>query len=299
MTFLKVPLQTLRVFEAVARRRSFQAAATELNLTPSAVSHAMRKMESSLGVALFERSGRTIRLTPGSEALMAHTGRAFEELRRGLELVSTRTPHLLRLHSAPSFAAQWLSPRLSGFFAEHPAVEVRLSAGVDYARFDTDEFEADIIYGLPRQEGLVIVPLCQETITPLCAPHLAETIRSTKDVLGHQLIQSDYKQVRWPAWFALNGVAVPLMPRGSRFDRSFLAIAAAADGLGVALESTLLAEREIRSGRLVAPLAGRSEDIRYVGHHLVFSKALHHRGTLRLFAHWLARELNIGLPPAV
>jgi len=99
--------------------------------------------------------------------------------------------------------------------------------------------------------------------------------------------------VRWLAWFAVNGMAVPSSLRGSRFDRSFLAIAAAADGLGIALESTLLAEREIARGRLVAPLAGRSQDIRYVGHHLVFPPPSERRAPLRAFALWLARELEI------
>ena len=76
-----------------------------------------------------------------------------------------------------------------------------------------------------------------------------------------------------------------------------MAIAAASDGLGVALESTLLAEREILNGRLVAPLAGRSEDIRYIGHYLVFPKSLQQRSPLRIFAHWLGRKLNIDLMP--
>ena len=156
---LKVPLSTLRVFEAAARRRSFQAAATELNLTPSAVSHAVRKMEESLGVVLFERVGRGVSLSSEGQTLMGYTERAFEELQRGMEAVAARAPRLLRLHSAPSFAAQWLTPRLARFFAQHPEVDVRLSAGVDYARFDTGEFDADIIYGLPRQEGLAVLPL--------------------------------------------------------------------------------------------------------------------------------------------
>jgi LysR family glycine cleavage system transcriptional activator len=259
---LKVPIATLRVFEAAARRQSFHAAATELNLTPSAVSHAIRKMEESLGVVLFERVGRGVSLSSEGQTLMGYTERAFDEFQRGFEAVSGRAPRLLRLHCAPSFAAQWLTPRLARFFARSTEVEVRLAAGVEYARFDTGEFDADIIYGLPRQEGLVVLPLKEETVTPLCAPHIAETIESPTDLLRHPLIQSDNKQVRWPAWFGLNGIAVPSTSRGSRFDRSFLAIAAAADGLGVALESTLLAEREILRGRLVAPLAGRSEDIR-------------------------------------
>jgi len=295
----KVPIANFRVFEAAARRQSFHAAAAELNLTPSAVSHAIRRMEEALGVVLFERVGRGVSLSSEGQTLMGYTERAFEELQRGLEAVAIRAPRLLRLHCAPSFAAQWLTPRLARFFAQCPEVEVRLSAGVEYARFDTGEFDADIIYGLPRQEGLAVLPLREETVTPLCAPHIAESIESPTDLLRHPLIQSDNKQVRWPAWFALNGIAVPSLSRGSRFDRSFLAIAAAADGLGVALESTLLAEREMARGRLVAPLAGRAENIRYVGHHLVYPRPFEHRVQLRLFAQWLARELSIELTPFV
>jgi DNA-binding transcriptional LysR family regulator len=287
----------LRVFEAAARWQSFHAAASELNLTASAVSHSIRKMEEALGVVLFERIGRGVSLSSEGQTLMGYTERGFDELQRGLEAVSSRAPRLLRLHSGPSFAAQWLAPRLARFFVQCPDVEVRLSAGVEYARFDTGEFDADIMYGLPRQEGLVVLPLKEETVTPLCAPHIAETIESPTDLLRHPLIQSDNKQVRWPAWFALNGIAVPSTSRGLRFDRSFLAIAVAADGLGIALESTLLAEREISRGRLVAPLSGRSQDIRYVGHHLVYPPPFERRVQLRLFAQWLARELDIELTP--
>jgi LysR family transcriptional regulator, glycine cleavage system transcriptional activator len=294
---LKVPISTLRVFEAAARWQSFHAAASELNLTASAVSHSIRKMEETLGVVLFERIGRGVSLSSEGQTLMGYTERGFDELQRGLEAVSSRAPRLLRLHSGPSFAAQWLAPRLARFFVQCPDVEVRLSAGVEYARFDTGEFDADIMYGLPRQEGLVVLPLKEETVTPLCAPHIAETIESPTDLLRHPLIQSDNKQVRWPAWFALNGIAVPSTSRGLRFDRSFLAIAVAADGLGIALESTLLAEREISRGRLVAPLSGRSQDIRYVGHHLVYPPPFERRVQLRLFAQWLGRELDIELTP--
>src|SRR3954462_15411579 len=96
---LKVPISTLRIFEAAARRQSFHAAAMELHLTPSAVSHAIRKMEESLGVVLFERIGRGVTLSPEGEGLMRHTERTFEELHRGFESVSSRVLRLLRLHS--------------------------------------------------------------------------------------------------------------------------------------------------------------------------------------------------------
>ena len=144
------------------------------------------------------------------------------------------------------------APRLARFLREHPGIEVRLAAGTDYTRFLNDEFDADILYGLPRQEGFVVVPLGEETVAPLCTSDLARAIRTPMDLFRQVLIESETKQVRWPDWFARNGLPAP-RPQGVRFDRSFLAIAAAGEGLGVALESTRLAERELASGRLVRP----------------------------------------------
>lgn len=288
----QVPLSFLRIFEAAGRTGSFRAAAAELNLTPSAVSHAIRKLEQVLGIALFDRDTRNVRLSYEGEALMRHVSRAFDELRRGMEVVSTRGPKLLRLHCAPSFAAQWLTPRLAGFMKRHPGVELRLAAGTDYTRFTSDEFDADIVYGPPRVEGLVVVPLGEETIAPMCAPDLAEVIATPADLFNHVLIQTDSKQVQWSDWFTANGLIAP-PPNGSRFDRSFLAIAVATQGLGVALESTRLAERELASGRLVMPLERTSIPVRYVGHSLVFPRHVRQRQPLTTFAEWLLAELGV------
>lgn len=291
---LNVPVNLLRVFEVAARTGSFRTASSQLGLTPSAISHAVRKLEETLGVPLFERAARSVRLTYEGEVLMRHVGRAFDDLRRGMEAVSARAPTLLRLHCAPSFAAQWLTPRLPAFLEAHPGTDVRLAAGTDYTRFASDEFDADIVYGAPRAEGLVVMPLGEETITPVCSPALAASIRDARDLLGLSLIQSDTKQVQWSDWFAAQGVTDT--PRiGSRFDRSFLAILAAAQGLGVALESTRLVEAELASGRLVAPLAERSRPVRYVGHYLVHPRHTQPRKTLRQFSDWLQQQLL--LPP--
>ena len=288
-----LPLSAIRIFEAAVCRRSFKEAAGELNLSASAVSHAMNKLGETLGVPVFERAGQGIAPTAAGVALFDHVSRAFAELNRGIDMVSTRGSQLLRLHCAPSFAAQWLTPRLARFLREHPGIEVRLAAGMDYARFTNDEFDADIVYGPPRGEGLLRMPLGVETVTPLCDPVRAAQISTPADLFKQPLIQSDTKLVRWPHWFDKNGLAAPVMA-SLRFDRSFLALTGAADGLGVALESTLLAERELASGRLVAPLAGRSEDVRYTGHHLVFPPSTQRRAPLRIFARWLTDELSIG-----
>jgi DNA-binding transcriptional LysR family regulator len=294
MLLSNIPISAIRAFEAAARTGSFRDAANELHLTPSAVSHAIRKLESMMSTTLFERSARSVRLTPAGENLMRHAGTAFDNLRRGIEEVAGRGPQLLRVHCAPSFAAQWLAPRLGRFIAAEPKLEVRLAAGTEYARFSNDDFDLDIVYGPPRAEGVEIIALGEETVTPLCTPDIARRIRKPKDLFGQVLIRSEVKRVQWHQWFATNGLEPPAI-HGMRFDRSFLAIAMAASGLGVTLESTRLAEREIAAGKLVAPLAGRSNDVRYIGHHLVFPRAGRQRRAVRAFTDWITSEL---FPPA-
>jgi len=285
-----LPLPALRVFEAAARNRSFRQTAEELRLSPSAVSHAIRRLEQELGVALFERDGRAVRLSAAGDTLMRHVSRGFAELQAGVAAVGARGPLLFRLHCAPSFAAQWLAPRLPRLLARHPALEVRLHADANYSRFAADEYDADIIYGLPRTPGLMVVPLGEEVVAPLCAPSLAAGLRTPQNLLNHPLIASDNKLIRWADWFAANAMPAPVL-RGPRFDRSFLSVAAAADGMGIALESTRLAERELASGRLVQPLLGIASDCRYVGHHLVYPAA--RSGPVILFRGWLQAELGL------
>jgi LysR family transcriptional regulator, glycine cleavage system transcriptional activator len=289
---MSLNLSLLKAFEAAARTGSFQQAAAELHLSASAVSHAIRKLEQSLGVTLFGRDGRRVKVSSDGAALMRHVGPAFEDLRRGLEQVSMRGPKVLRVHCAPSFAAQWLTPRLPRFLANHADIEIRLSAGVDYTRFSNDEFDVDIVYGRPTQDGVIVLPLGEETVTPLCSPKFASLIRRPEDLLNYALIDSDNKKVRWPDWFASNGMTAPPL-HGMRFDRSFLAISAAVNGLGIALESTRLAEKEIEQGTLVPVLQGRAKDVRYIGHFLVFPMLALRRLPLQMFRDWISKELEL------
>jgi len=288
-----LPLTGLRVFEAAAHARSFRQAAEILRLTPSAVSHAIRKLERDLGTTLFDRDGRNVTLTPAGEVMIEHVQRGFAEFWRGLEAISISRPGLLRLHAAPSFAAQWLAPRLPRFLAGDRSIEVRLATGTDYRRFD--DFDADIVYGIPKARGVTAISLGEEWVAPLCSPAVAEAIQTPAALASQTLIESDNKRVRWSDWFAANGLAAP-PPHGPRFDRSFLSIAAAADGLGVALESLRLAERELASGRLVRPLAGCTTDVSYAAHWLAYPSTKRMTPALRRFTAWLLAELDL---PAV
>lgn len=290
-----ISLTSIRAFESAARLGSFREAADELNLSASAVSHAIVKLERVLGTPLFERTTRTVRLTAAGQTLFIHALNAFEELRQGIEVVSSNRSHLLRLHCAPSYAAQVLSPRLPQFLKANPGIEVRLAASTSYVRFVDGEFDADIIYGEPQGDDLIIIPLGRERVVPLCSPGLAAEIRTPQDLCKQSLIRSDNKRLRWPDWFEVNGLGKPLI-QATSFDRSFLAIDAAANGVGVALESTRLAHREIKSGRLVAPLSGITQDLHYVGHYLAYPKSGSQRRLARRFADWLIEDMQDTVP---
>ena len=287
-----LPLSLLAPFESAGRTGSFRMAAEELNLTPSAVSHAIRKLESMTGVSLFARVGRKVRLTAEGEALFARVRNGLDAIREGFDLITTHRPQLLRLHCAPSFAAQWLTPRLGPFFRLYPTLDVRLSANLRYADFPSAEFDADITYGNHAGADCVCIPLGTETVAPMCTPEIARRLSRPEDLLGERLIHSDNKRVRWVDWFHENGLRAP-GTAGSRFDRSFIAIAAAADGLGICLESTLLAERELREKRLVCPLSETSKSIEYVGHYFAYAREASNIASINLFKSWMFSEIGL------
>lgn len=288
----KLPLPFLRVFEAAGRTASFATAAQELDLSPSAVSHSIRKLEETVALRLFQRSTREVTLTREGAILLEHVQRGMEEMRRGLALVTTDEPTPLRLHTAPSFATQWLLPRLAGFVKENPRIDLRFSASTDYARFEDDDFDLDIVYGEPKPSPYEKIPLALEKLTPLCAPALARKIQRPEDLYEHTLIQCDVQMFQWKGWFEANQLTPPNQ-YGLRFDRSSMAIAAAVGGLGVVLESTLLAERELNQGALMSPLIGTTREVPYVGHYLVYPKRLHHHQAFDTFRSWLLKELGI------
>lgn len=287
---MNVSLNALKVFDAAARHRSFKAAGEELNLSASAVSHAIAKLEKDLGILLFDRIGRSLALTLDGETLYRPLEEALALIRAGLNAVSTRQSRLLRLHCAPSFGALWLTPRLSDFLVKNPDMEVRIAASTEYSRFTADEFDADITYNRREQDGLIYQSLGKEDIVPMCSPELAQHIQSPADLLKATLIRSTLKRVSWEDWFRANNLQAP-DTIGMRFDRSLMAISAAVDGLGVCLDSTRLAERELASGRLVRPLQGIGRDLVEEEHFLVYPRRNAHRPIVMAFSRWLTETI--------
>lgn len=262
-----LPLRALAAFEAAARLESFRAAAEELALTPSAVSHQVRILEARLGLRLFNRVGRGVVLSPDGAELFGRIGGSFDALAEAVETAArrgrrARRPEVVLLRTPPSLAGSWLLPRLPAFLAEHPEIDIRVHADLRLATESGSRSEADgvdlaIWYG--DHAPATAVPLLAETIQPLCAPSLAAGggLRAPRDLLALPLIVTRDNRVSWEGWFRRQGVALDDgFARTLQLDPSHVAIEAAAKGLGVVLESDALAEDAVRGGRLVAPFPG-------------------------------------------
>lgn len=280
----------LRSFEAAARLESFTLAAAELHLTPSAISHQVRELEDYFGRALFVRRNRRVELTPEARRLLDSLARVFDVIEAACGEVSLAPQsQVLALHSPPSFAAKWLGPRLPGFMQARPEINIRLTSGaepIDLTR--AQEVDVAISYAAPAERaGVVCLPLGAERIVPLCAPRLLrEGVPPEQQIAELVLIDSQLSEITWPQWFARNGLVLPARPRPS-FDRAALSILAAVDGVGVALESSRLAERELERGELVELGLGRFLPLEQPLHFLAYRASERQLQKVRVFREWL------------
>lgn len=293
----RVSLKAIQAFEAAARLSSFALAAEELFVTPSAVSHQIKLLEEQFGVRLFHRVHRAVVLTDAGRVYAEEVSAAFARIDIATrELGRTAKSDILTVHSTPSFATQWLMLRLARFSALEPDIDVRLNASYPApADLLTQGVDIDIRYGMKRLQpaGTMVLPFPAETIVPLCAPSLAKganAIRAPEDLRHHTLIHSEVCLISWRDWMRQHR-KVPLdISRGPRFDRSFMAISAAVDGQGICLESLLLVQRELDSGRLVAPLGMTGPKVQGYTFNLLRSRA--ELPKIRSFQDWLFSELE-------
>jgi len=252
-----LPLRALVPFEAAARLGSFHAAARELRLTPSAISHQVIGLEQSLGAVLFTRVGRGLVLTArGAQYArkVQHALAMFEDATR--ELLRTEEPDVVAIRTPPSLASRWLLPLLPGFRAAHPGIEVRLTAAPSRAGVRWDTTDLAVLYtAAGSATDSHSIPLLEETIQPMCSPSAlrARPIHHDADLRRHVLIHTDDNAVTWQDWFTVRNVGHAAHER-LQIDPSHVAIEAAARGLGVVLESDVLARDELAAGRLVTPL---------------------------------------------
>lgn len=286
----------LRAFEAAARLESFTLAADELHVTQSAISHRVRGLENYFGRPLFIRRNRRVELGAEGKRLLESLSRIFDATQAACnEVALAPQAEVLAVYSAPSFAAKWLGPRLPQFNLAYPDITIRLTSGAE-PRDLTRERDIDIAisYGsVMEKAGMLSVALGTERIVPLCSPELLKGDVPPHELLSRLvLIDSQLNSVTWPKWFALNKLELPDRPRPS-FDRAALAISAAVDGTGVAMESLRLAEREIARGELVELGAGLFKSLALETHFVSCRTDERQLKKVRLFREWLFEAAGI------
>jgi DNA-binding transcriptional LysR family regulator len=289
------PLSALIAFEAAARHVSFQAAAQELHITPSAVSHQVKNLEAWCKRRLFIRATRSLALTEDGRRLLSELGPALDAIHEACSALRppNRREHLA-VHCAPSFASKWLGPRLPQFMQAHPSVTIRLSSSPDPIDLNKNmDVDVHIAYGAsPGALGIAVEDLGSEITAPLCSPRLlpAESLPLRDWFADATLIESQLNPVRWADWCKSNGVKPSERPRPS-FDRGSLAVAAAVDGLGLALETLRFAEAELQRGELVALAEPDFVAIARPLHFLCYREADRNYPGLRVFVQWLKEQM--------
>lgn len=291
-----VSLRAVSVFHAVARLRSISRAAQELGVTPSAVSQQVQTLEMSLGTTLVAKSGRAIVLTEAGERYFEMIGDGIDRIveatrrTRGLRSVTTLT-----VRATPSLSTKWLLPRLAGFVDAHPDIELRLDGTNEPTTFQKENVDLEIRHGTGGWPGLYAEGLAEESFRPVCAPSLAPAGGlGLGDLPRFRLIHSVKSQVQWTHWLRLAGLEHELRWRRLLFDRTHMAIDAAAGGLGIALESDLMLWGDLKAGRLACPLPA-SPDIRLVTQWITCPPEYLRRRKVRVFVDWLLRERDTWL----
>ncbi|ABO59567.1 LysR family transcriptional regulator (plasmid) [Burkholderia vietnamiensis] len=294
MRKFKIPnMGALMAFEAAARHESFTHAAKELFLTESAISRQIATLESNLGVRLFVRAKQRVVLTRAGRLYSTQVRRSLEYLDRDtLSIIAHGSGGgYLELAVLPTFASQWLIPRLKDFNDRTPDVRVNMGVRTDMFTFEESHFEAAIHYGKPTWPGTSSDYLFGEEVVPVCSPMLlSKPVKRAHELLSYPLLHSTTRPDAWTRWFSDQGVDDNSTMQGVRYELHTMLIAAAGAGLGIALVPKFFVEGHLEQLGLMIPFDASSPvDSAY---YLVYPTELSHGKPLELFRVWLLEQAS-------
>jgi len=297
-----LPVRGIAVFEAAARAASFHAAAEELNLTPSAVSHQIRLLEDYLAAKLFVRTPGHLALTGAGRAWAAALSDVFDRLHaanRRLRAPARGDHPIISITAIPSFTAGWLVPHLGGFFARHRELDVRISPTERVVDLLVEAIDLGIRYGgSGRYPGLVVEKLFDDAWLVVCAPGLAKRVRRLADLRRVPHLHDDEPD-GWATWLARRGARDVHLGHGRELTDSAMVVDAAIRGQGVALVRWSLAADALAQGRLVQPFPDAKPVPTRRAYYLVARAATLVRPEVAAFRAWLVAEIAASLrPPA-
>lgn len=252
------PLNAVRSFEVAARHGSFLKAAAELHVTAGAVSRSVKSLEDYLGVELFVRSHRTLKLSPDGRTYANVIAQSLAQLSDTTEELFPRgARNVLRVCCHLTFAVHWLIPRWARFQSHHPEYEIEVHTDVSPQSADSDTFDFVVALGagvgVNEKLGLTSTRIVDLEMFPVCAPSLlARHGRVTRpdDLFEHHLIKSARRPDDWQNWLESAGFNTPGMPRVATYENLTHAYSAAVSGGGIAMGIRAFVAGELESGRL-------------------------------------------------
>ncbi|WP_431266404.1 LysR substrate-binding domain-containing protein [Roseateles chitinivorans] len=286
-----LPLSALRAFEAAARLGSFKAAAEELAVTSTAISHQIRGLEALSGVSLFERQVRRVTLTEAGAQLYPVLRDGLDAFQAALErLTQPRRRPQVAISATNAFTVKWLVPRMADFRRLQPGIDLQLQASDDVVDLRSTAVDIAIRYGRGPYPELTVEPLFTDHFAPVANPRLA--VRSIADLTRVPLIHFDWKRAQpenptWERWFAAAGVEGLSSAGQLRFSDEGHAIQAAVAGHGVALVSQALIADELAAGHLVQPFGPAITGHTY---HVALSKERRPSASAEAVVAWLKAQ---------
>lgn len=298
----RIPVGPLRAFDVAARNLNLSAAAVEMNVTHAAVSRQVKQLEQRLGVKLFERLPRGLKLTAHGALLAEGTREAFDRLASALEDVSVPTVRRkLTVSTFASLSARWLMPRVQSFSALFPEVDLQVMTSTRLVDFSREDVDIGIRFGTGRYPGLHVVPLFKPKEILVCSPALLERgppLNTYVDLKHHTLLHDDSHR-SWIRWLDAAGVKGVNPRRGIICGDRNSMLQAALEGQGVAIASEVFAANDLATGRLV-----KLFDQEVTAEFAIYAVCLLRRLNDPVVAgaiEWLVREANLSRdahPPA-
>lgn len=294
MASLLINLNTLRAFEATARKSSFTLAAQELFVTQAAVSHQVRQIEEELGVRLFDRAHRRVVLTEAGNRVYSTISNAFRDIESTLREVRAQgeTKTTLTVQVTPSFGSRWLARRLHWFWAEYPEIDLRIYHALPHEQYDVRRVDLAIKWGQKNWGGLRSEVLFGCQLIPVCSPRYLRPehpLNKPEDLLQYGLLHEDSYE-DWSAWFRAAEVTQPIPMRGPIIDDSNTLIEAALNLQGIALGRLPLIREQLQQGLLVSPfnLAIKCEG----AYHLVYDEKVSNSEAFKKFRTFLIEQAS-------
>lgn len=285
------PLNALHAFEAAARHESFSQAAKELHVTHAAVSHQVKALEVWLGVQLFDRTARAVRLNERGRAYLPLVRGVFDQLHTGTAtLLRASREEALIVTAPPAFAVRWLAPRIGRLWSAHPDLGLRLKEMSWLEEVDFTATDVAIRVGDDDPPDLETVPLLPGTVTPMCSPMLlanGHPLNAPGDLVHYTLLHA-YDHDGWREWFRAAGLNDAHAGSGPVFDDTNLIHSATLAGQGIGLLHTALTRKELAAGLLVRPFEIGPEN--NLGYHLVYPRGSASDHRIARFRDWLLKQ---------